>query len=433
MLTIEGVSRTGRKEGGLSGLRLQLACDGLPPSTKAVMDEQPSPPNTQLINDTQRLGRNPSGLNDKDLSDVIAILHPYTNVAIKAVAEVARISPQHILQNELLPDGDLDQHDDEEVLDIALRLSSKLKDPCAGFRFGRNTSSCDVVLGQSGPMPMVSNVHFRIYLTPDEVLMLQDTSTNGTVVDGVILGRLWVNQAAKAAHVARAGNEKPKETRVDPNTARRRDGRDVTSRMLTQGSIINLISSCDRSHEEIKFIVRIPSRHGHEDAYERRLGQFLELVERETQERALVAPRLHINGNAADLVRMVSSLCASVLTTSDAVLPILPPGGPTRPLTLFHDRLPVIVTILGRPSFDGAARSSSLAALDPRLEVGLRRPGPAGPSTMSSAPSARVPSRPCTRSPPRMTARSSRPRSSASASSARTTRTIESSTRRWTS
>ena len=227
------------------------------------MEEYRSSQPTQPITATQRAKRVGSGLSQQDLSDVICILHPTTSAAVAVVTEVARRSPQHILQTDPLPTG----HDDDDRVarDIALRLSSRLRDPCAGFLFGRNPDRCDIVMRQYDAPPRISNVHFRIFLTPDEVLMLQDVSTNGTVVDGVLLGGTMPDKAVKPPRRLRA-----------------------TSRMLTASSMINLIGNFGDFQEEIKFVVRIPPRHGQEDAYDTQVNDFLDRIERERRQRATV-------------------------------------------------------------------------------------------------------------------------------------------------
>lgn len=79
---------------------------------------------------------------------------------------------------------------------LMLRLSSKMKNPAAGFSFGRNSTRCDVVFSND-PMHRISNVHFRIYVNEHGTVMLQDQSTNGTCVDDTLLaarGRPTVEQ-----------------------------------------------------------------------------------------------------------------------------------------------------------------------------------------------------------------------------------------------
>ncbi|WEW58635.1 Protein kinase protein rad53 [Emydomyces testavorans] len=184
-------------------------------------------PSTQPYTDPRRRGLNNSGLDQQDVADIICILHPGSIAAHKAVATTARRAPQHILQRDDLEYDTGDTIAVESNRDIALRFSSHVKDLSVGFCFGRNPSRCDIFLSRDDSEKKISNTHFRIYLKPDGILMLQDTSTNGTVVD---------------------------------NTHIRRDrkGGASTTQMLISGSIIQVIGSDISSG--IKFIVRIPSR-----------------------------------------------------------------------------------------------------------------------------------------------------------------------------
>jgi hypothetical protein len=70
---------------------------------------------------------------------------------------------------------------------IALRISTNLKDPLVGFQFGRNADKCDFPVGAHEPGRRVSNIHFRIYINEHCVIMIEDQSTNGTVVDNTLL------------------------------------------------------------------------------------------------------------------------------------------------------------------------------------------------------------------------------------------------------
>ncbi len=217
------------------------------------MEEEATQPSTQPFFDPRRVGRNNSGLTTDDESDVICILHPGSTAALRAVALVAQSSPQHILQNEGLEINMEEINDDELIFDndgstrdIALRMSSRVKDPCIGFCFGRSPGRCDFIIGNLAEQKRVSNMHFRIYVNKDGIIMLQDMSTNGTVVDDVLLrGKDGDVKAAK-------------------------------TRMLAQGSIVQLITS--HPEEEIKFIVRIPARDDDRGEYARRLSAYLASV-----------------------------------------------------------------------------------------------------------------------------------------------------------
>ncbi|TKA60973.1 hypothetical protein B0A55_12011 [Friedmanniomyces simplex] len=102
---------------------------------------------------------------------------------------------------------------------------------------------CDIVLA-ADTYKRVSNMHFSIFMNHSGVLMLQDMSTNGTLVDDVVLkGKL---------------TEGPQ------------------TRMLTPGSIIQVLSP---KHEEIvKFIVRIPAREGYEQQYEAKFERYMRRI-----------------------------------------------------------------------------------------------------------------------------------------------------------
>ncbi|CAL5867181.1 uncharacterized protein PFLUO_LOCUS1393 [Penicillium psychrofluorescens] len=197
---------------------------------------------TQPCADPRRMGLNNSGLHETDLADIICILHPNSHTAHDAVSATARHGTQHILQRDLLEY----ESSDTASLDVALRLSSDVHDLGMGFCFGRNRASCDVLLSGDDDAKRVSNKHFRIYLTGDGIIMLQDTSTNGTIVDNCRL--------------------------------RKRD-KDNNSRMLTNGSVINLVSGTQNS-DEVRFIVRIPSRDGFNMQYTQNVLRYFERVQR---------------------------------------------------------------------------------------------------------------------------------------------------------
>jgi hypothetical protein len=228
------------------------------------MEAEPSQqtqPATQQVLDPRRLGRNNSGLNDGDIADVLMILHPATPTAIRIVEQTAQDRPEHVLFRNPLDSINSSITDIEEQetfiinapegrqggssragADLALRLSSakRLKFKPLGFIFGRNSQSADVVLGQDSGK-RISNQHFRIYLNADGVLMLDDMSTNGTIVDDSLL--------------------------------KCKDPRFNKMRMLSSGSIICIQNSNDA--EMIKFIVRIPSRVNHMDRFRSNLRNFI--------------------------------------------------------------------------------------------------------------------------------------------------------------
>lgn len=278
------------------------------------MDEEATQPSTQPFVDPRRLGRNTSGLSNDDESDVICIIHPCSPAAYEAVQLVAVTSPQHILQNDGLSRfldevenpsasfavpadeclteeapyhdaasrgqnalGQYAKRSDKELtiskdqsntLDIALRLSSRLHKPYMGFCFGRNPKKCDIVLGIQSDERRVSGMHFRIYLNQQAIVMLQDVSTNGTVVDGNLL-------KSKGA-----GAQFPQ------------------TRMIQQGSVIQLITNDPK--EEIKFIVSMPARDHAVDRYQLRLEEYLAYIAQAERQAEAVA-RAEAEGNAMGL------------------------------------------------------------------------------------------------------------------------------------
>jgi hypothetical protein len=228
-----------------------------------MASQEPTQPSTQQVLDPRRVGRNNSGLDEKDIADVLAILHPGSPGATKIVEDTADTRKHHVLLRNSYDSFDDDFSDIEEQetiimdrarhekhhvtnpkagADLALRMSSvgSLKQPSLGFVFGRNGASSDIVFGRDSGK-RISNQHFRIYLNSDAILMIEDMSTNGTFVDEVLL--------------------------------KNRDSRFNKVRMLGSGSIICIQNTND--NEMIKFIVRIPSRVTHMDRFQRNLRDFL--------------------------------------------------------------------------------------------------------------------------------------------------------------
>ncbi|KAJ5273632.1 hypothetical protein N7478_008757 [Penicillium angulare] len=209
---------------------------------------------TQPCADPRRMGLNNSGLHDQDLADIICILHPNSHSAHDAVAATAATGTQHILQQ-----GALDFESSETAaLDVALRLSSNVFDLAVGFCFGRNRARCDVLLAANDNAKRVSNCHFRIYLTGDGIVMLQDTSTNGTIVDN----------------------------------CRLRKGSKDNSRMLVNGSVVQVVSG-DNTSDEVRFVVRIPSRENFAVKYTQNVLQYFERAQQ------VIAGTAHQKGRKA--------------------------------------------------------------------------------------------------------------------------------------
>ncbi|KAJ5566616.1 hypothetical protein N7535_008254 [Penicillium sp. DV-2018c] len=200
--------------------------------------EGPTQELTQPCADPRRMGLHNSGVQDEDLADIICILHPNSHAAHDAVSATASFAPHHILQRDILEY----ESPHTAALDLGLRLSSRVRNLAHGFCFGRNQGRCDVLLTVDDEAKRVSNSHFRIYLTGDGILMLQDTSTNGTLVDN----------------------------------CRLRKSQKESSRMLTNGSVIQVVAG---NNSEIRFIVRIPSREGFAVQYQQNLFRYFERVQ----------------------------------------------------------------------------------------------------------------------------------------------------------
>ncbi|PYH47988.1 serine/threonine-protein kinase [Aspergillus saccharolyticus JOP 1030-1] len=222
---------------------------------------------TQPCTDPRRAGYNNSGLFEDDMTDIICILHPNSPAAHEAVAATARQSPQHILQRHALDY----ECSDTAALDFALRLSSQVRDPCAGFYFGRNPSRSDLLLTAQGDMGKISNTHYRIFLTEDGIIMLEDISTNGTIVDN---SRLRKTQKER-------------------------------SRMLVNGSVIQVMNG-ENASDEVRFIVRIPSRDGYMMQYTENIVRYFERISKlqpqqagkmARNHRATPAPALQMSGS----------------------------------------------------------------------------------------------------------------------------------------
>lgn len=203
--------------------------------------------------DPRRLGDHASDLEDDDLTDIFCILHPASMSAINVTAHIGEVAPEHTVSRDsapikvrcglgntinLAPNGLVSR-------DIALRLSAKLKDPLAGYTFGRNTQRCDFVIKYHSTegAKRISNVHFRIFITADGVIMLEDQSTNGTVVEGKLL------------KFKDKENDSPYKY------------------TLLQGSLVTLVMT--PPDEDLRFVVRIPQRDGiYEDIFAQNLRDY---------------------------------------------------------------------------------------------------------------------------------------------------------------
>ncbi|KAK4201269.1 putative serine/threonine-protein kinase [Triangularia verruculosa] len=216
-------------------------------------DSQPTQA-TQTVVDPRRLGQQNSGFSDTDIADIICLLVPQSSAARREIRRLAIKTPEYTVGRDealnLDVEGDggdmMGGHDlpgtGAGEHHVALRFSAEIKNPVNGFTFGRNESRCDIVF-EDDPMRRLSNSHFRIYLNEHGVLMIEDMSTNGTVVDEQLLRRK---------------GEPPLDVK----------------RTLRSGSNIKILM-----HEEqrdLKFRVWIPIRHGFSnEAYKRNLRTYI--------------------------------------------------------------------------------------------------------------------------------------------------------------
>ncbi|KAF5023292.1 hypothetical protein F66182_4600 [Fusarium sp. NRRL 66182] len=213
---------------------------------------------TQNVLDPRRVGKQNSGFSDEDISDIICVLYPHSDSArIELDRLVGENSPHIIGRDEadgVEPDYALEDQAGRFLANptnsgshaIILRLSSQLKNPTAGFVFGRNPMRCDVVF-VNDPLKRVSNIHFRIYVNEYGTVMIEDQSTNGTIVDDNLL----------TSHPQAKG-------RSDPP---------ITKWVLSSGSIIKVY--LHQEARDLTFRVRIPRRDNEYDqAYTDKVDDF---------------------------------------------------------------------------------------------------------------------------------------------------------------
>ena len=218
--------------------------------------EDPTQPSTQPHWDSRRS----AAFSSPEFDNVICVLHPSSASAITVTKLIWQSTPTHILQHQN-PGLDAEGGNEDDGLemegleaasdslqtpeepdspDIALRTTASLKKLTLGFVFGREPSKVDVQIATKGVGDArISGMHFRIWVTEVGILMLQDTSTNGTFVDDLLLKG--------------------------------------QSRMLSHGSMIEVITGSERataSVQKARFIVKLPQR---KDAtrYESNLTGFL--------------------------------------------------------------------------------------------------------------------------------------------------------------
>ena len=234
-------------------------------------------------------------LNEEDEWDVLCILHPVSPTAYRAVEIAAAFTPQHVLRNQnlsrstenskdsiietntrfettssrgkMLHDTSIESKPQDAIesdgcaMDIALRLSSKVNDPRLGFTFGRGQLSSDIIIGVQEDVK-ISNRHFRIYVNASGILVIEDTSTNGTSVDSV---NLYAN------------------TKLHPGADK--------SRMITGGSMISVLKGDEPSDLKhfLRFVVSIPSRDHVGDRWEKKLQIYIDHIYQLRHEQAVIA------------------------------------------------------------------------------------------------------------------------------------------------
>ncbi|KAI1276665.1 hypothetical protein F5Y07DRAFT_365556 [Xylaria sp. FL0933] len=223
-------------------------------------DSQATLPATQNAFDPRRIGQQNSGFSDQDISDIICLLYPISESAsrevqrIAATPEYARHTTQRYTADAI--QSDFRQEDDAREFGrtrgigdhaLVLRLSSTVKDPRLGFTFGRNRARCDICFTYD-PNRRLSNIHCRIYVNRHGSVLLEDMSTNGTIVDSILL------------------RKRPDHKSVDPPSTRR---------TLESGSVMKIVMH--ENKYDLTFLVRIPRRDGEneEDAYMSNLEPYL--------------------------------------------------------------------------------------------------------------------------------------------------------------
>lgn len=264
------------------------------------MEESPTQPATQPV------ARKNSYNSIQDESDTICILLPTSPAAHEAVELTAHAAPQHILQNHGMshiyeaPDedtttgGDTRPGDDSDELedlntqlpdpnqsiwngqakdrpkDIALRFSSKVHSLSLGFTFGRNPAMSDLILSNNDTV-MISNRHFRIFMKNNGSLMIEDVSTNGTIIDDTIL-------------------HGPKAKLSSPNCE--------SQHTLCNGGTIELPLSGEQRGQSIRFSVKMPMRgESGQEKYIQNCHAYIKCVEQAERQYGFLAEATR-NGNA---------------------------------------------------------------------------------------------------------------------------------------
>ncbi|KAI1107721.1 hypothetical protein F4804DRAFT_296919 [Jackrogersella minutella] len=227
-------------------------------------DSQATQPATQNALDPRRFGKQNSGFSDEDISDIICLFYPNSDSASREIQKIAS-SPEfaHHTTGRYAADAidsDLSKEDRASQFGrtrgigdhaLVIRLSSSIKDPRLGFTFGRNRSRCDLCF-EHDPARRLSNIHFRIFVNKYGSVLLEDQSTNGTVVDGKLL--------RKRSDTQRTGQT------------------NATKRTLESGSTIKIVMS--QNTDDLVFLVRIPHRDGdHDEAYRRKVAAYIQRVD----------------------------------------------------------------------------------------------------------------------------------------------------------
>lgn len=205
---------------------------------------------------TQPLGATKG--NSGDTTGILCVLFPTSPAARHAVTLLQHsnqdfVFAQHATaplatnistvttSDEQLEDPEPKLHQDPQSHSIALRFPPGPKDVNLGFCFGRNSQRCDIIMGENQPHRRVSNIHFRVFVNEQHILMLEDCSTNGTYVDDIFLGPV-----THSAHGKKPENLRPQ------------------SRQLGNGTQIQVskVTKDTKEEEEINFMVRIPKANG---------------------------------------------------------------------------------------------------------------------------------------------------------------------------
>ncbi|KAK8089098.1 hypothetical protein PG997_004059 [Apiospora hydei] len=238
----------------------------------SVEDSQATQQATQTALDPRRLGKQNSGFSDEDISDIVCLLYPNSENAsreIQRIADAPEFSP-HITGRYAADaiDSDLYKEDGARQFGrtrglgdhaIVLKLSSAVKSPHLGFTFGRNQTRCDICFTHD-PHRRLSNIHFRIYINKYGVVLLEDQSTNGTIVDDVLLKK-------KNAE----------------------DGTGAVRRTLDSGSTVKIFMH--QNNDDLQFIVRVPRRDDHlEEKFQKNLHNYLKRLQSQDPDRTIIAP-----------------------------------------------------------------------------------------------------------------------------------------------